>query len=166
MMVQLNDGTAVNAYVYVAHPNKVEDGLTPHEDYFYHLEQGLDLLGEGGADYLKQARLEARVTDDERFLAEADLPRVGDEDCEGDMFSKAMPVLMNGFKAKVFLRDDTWSTRLVFACDPTDLQHFRDMGLNVADDGSFGTKKFQFIRRGILEVVDVRVVVEYSDFCD
>jgi hypothetical protein len=34
------------------------------------------------------------------------------------------------------------------------------MGLNVADDGSFGTKKFQFIRRGILEVVDVRVVVE------
>ena len=160
MMVQLNDGTAVNAYVYVAHPNKVEDGLTPHDDYFYHLEQGLDLLGEGGADYLKQARLEARVTDDERFLSEADLPRVGDEDCEGDAFSKAMPVLMNGFKAKVFLRDDTWSTRLVFACDPVDVQHFREMGLNVADDGSFGTKKFQFIRRGILEVVDVRVVVE------
>jgi len=41
-----------------------------------------------------------------------------------------------------------------------DVQHFRDMGLNVADDGSFATKKFQFIRRGILEVVDVRVVVE------
>jgi hypothetical protein len=34
------------------------------------------------------------------------------------------------------------------------------MGLNVADDGSFATKKFQFIRRGILEVVDVRLVVE------
>ena len=159
MMVQLNDGAAVNAYVYVAHPNKVEDGLTPHDDYFYHLEQGLDLLGEGGADYLKQARLEARVTDDERFLSEADLPRVGDEDCEGDAFSKAMSVLMNGFKAKMFLRDDTWSTRLVFACDPVDVQHFRDMGLNMDDDGSFGTKKFQFIRRGILEVVDVRVVV-------
>jgi hypothetical protein len=29
----------------------------------------------------------------------------------------------------------------------------------MADDGSFGTKKFQFIRRGILEVVDVRVVL-------
>jgi hypothetical protein len=144
----------------VAHPNAVWNGLTSHYDYFYHLEQGLDLLGEGGADYLKQARLEARVTDDERFLAEADLPRVGDEDCGGDAFSKAMPVLMNGFKAKVFLRDDTWSTRLVFACDPTDLQHFRDMGLNVADDGSFGTKKFQFIRRGILDVAFVRVVLE------
>jgi hypothetical protein len=160
MMVQLNDGTAVNAYVYVAQPNKVEDGLTPHEDYFYHLEQGLDLLGKGGADYLKQARLEARVTDDERFLAEVDLPRVGDEDCEGDAFSKAMSVLMNGFKAKVFLRDDTWSTRLVFACDPADGHHFREMGLNVADDGSFATKKFQFIRRGILEVVGIRLVLE------
>jgi gamma-glutamylcyclotransferase (GGCT)/AIG2-like uncharacterized protein YtfP len=160
MMVQLNDGTAVNAYVYVAHPNKVEDGLAPHDDYFYHLEQGLDLLGEGGADYLKQARLEARVTDDERFLSEVDLPRVADEDCEGDAFSKAMPVLMNGFKAKVFLRDDTWSTRLVFACDPMDVQHFRVMGLNMDDDGFFGTKYFDFIRRGILEVVDVRMVVE------
>jgi hypothetical protein len=49
---------------------------------------------------------------------------------------------------------------LVFACDPTDLQHFRDMGLNVADDGSFGTKKFQFIRRGILEVGGIRFVLQ------
>lgn len=160
MMVQLNDGTAVNAYVYVAHPGKVKDGLTPTDDYFYHLEQGLDLLGEGGADYLKQARLEARVCDDSRFLAEADLPRFGDEDCEVEAFSMAMPVLMNGFKAKVFLRDGTWSTRLVFVCDLADVHHFREMGLNVDDDGSFATKKFQFIRRGILEVVDVRLVVE------
>lgn len=119
MMVQLNDATAVNAYVYVVHPNKVRNGLTPHADYFYHLGQGLDLLSEGGADYLKQARLKARVTDNERFLAEANLPRVGDGDCGGEAFSKAMPVLMNGFKAKVFLRNDTWSTRLVFACYPS-----------------------------------------------
>jgi hypothetical protein len=124
------------------------------------LEQGLDLLGEGGADYLKQARLEARVTDDECFLAEADLPRVGDEGCEGDAFSRAMSVLMNGFKAKVFLRDGTWSTRLVFACDPVDVQHFRDMGLNVADDGSFGTKKFQFIRRGIIRIGEKISILE------
>jgi hypothetical protein len=41
-----------------------------------------------------------------------------------------------------------------------DVQYFREMGLNMADDGSFGTKKFQYIRRGILEVVEVRVVVE------
>jgi hypothetical protein len=33
------------------------------------------------------------------------------------------------------------------------------MDINVADDGSFATKKFQFIRKGILEVVDVRLVV-------
>jgi len=60
-----------------------------------------------GADYLKQTRLEARVTHDERFLAEANLPRVGDEDCGGDALSKTMPVSMNGFKAKVFLREYT-----------------------------------------------------------
>lgn len=41
-----------------------------------------------------------------------------------------------------------------------DVQYFREMGLNVADDGSFATKKFQFIRRGILMVGDVRLVVE------
>ena len=145
--------------MYVANPNNVEDRLTRHVDYFYHLEQGLGLLGAGWADYLKQARLEARDCDDSRFLAEVDFPRVGDEDCGGDAFSKAMPVLMNGLKAKVFLRDDTRSTRLVFACDPADVQHFGDMGLNMDDDGSFCTKKSQFNRRGILEIGFVRVVV-------
>jgi hypothetical protein len=159
MMVQLNDGTEVNAYVYVAHPDRVEDGLTPHEDYFYHLEQGLDLLGEGGADYLKQARLEARVTDDPRFLQEEDLPRYGSEGFEGDVMTEAMPVLINGYNARMILRDDTWSSRLVFACDPVDVQHFRDIGLNVADDGFYGTKYFDFLRRGILLLGDVRVVV-------
>ena len=53
MSVTLDDGTSVEATVYLAHPDKVKDGLTPHDDYFNHLEQGLDLLGEGGADYLK-----------------------------------------------------------------------------------------------------------------
>ena len=160
MMVQLNDGTAVNAYVYVAHPDMVEDGLTPHEDYFNHLEQGLDLLGEGGADYLKLARLEARVTDDERFLSELDLPRVNEDDSEFDMETMALPVLINGFKSKLFLRDDLWSTRLIFSCDPADIENFRDMGLNVDDDGFYGTKYFDFLRRGILLLGDVRVVVD------
>jgi gamma-glutamylcyclotransferase (GGCT)/AIG2-like uncharacterized protein YtfP len=159
MMVQLNDGTAVNAYVYVAHPDMVEDGLTPHEDYFNHLEQGLDLLGEGGADYLKLARLEARVTDDERFLSELDLPRVNEDDSEFDMETMALPVLINGFNSKLFLRDDLWSTRLIFSCDPADIENFRDMGLNVDDDGFYGTKYFDFLRRGVLMVVDVRVLV-------
>jgi hypothetical protein len=72
----------------------------------------------------------------------------------------ALPVLINGFKSKIFLRDDLWSTRVIFSCDPADVQHFRDMGLNVAADGSFGTNEFQFIRKGILEVVFVRLVVE------
>ena len=160
MMVQLDDGTAVNAYVYVAHPDMVEDGLTPHKKYFYHLKQGIDILGVGGADYLKQARLEVRVTDDERFLSEQDLPRVKEDDSEFDMETMALPVLINGFKSKVFLRDDLWSTRVIFSCDPEDIENFRDMGLNVADEGYFGTNEFQFIRKGILEIAFVRAVLE------
>jgi cation transport regulator ChaC len=160
MMVQLDDGTAVNANVYVAHPDMVEEGLTPHEDYFYHLKQGIDILGEGGTDYLKQALVEARISGDGRFLSEQDLPRVKEDDSEFDIETMALPVLINGFKSKIFLRDDLWSTRVIFSCDPADVQHFRDMGLNVAADGSFGTNEFQFIRKGILEVVFVRLVVE------
>lgn len=157
--VAMGDGTSVDAFVYVAHPDRVEEGLTPHEDYFYHLEKGLDLLGEGGAEYLEAARREACVTDDPRFLLEEDLPRFGSEGFEGDVMTKAMPVRINGYNARMILRDDLWSTRLVFACDPSDVPHFRDMGLNVDDDGFFGTKYFHFLRRGILMVGDVRVVV-------
>jgi hypothetical protein len=49
-------GTVVNTCVFVAHPNAVWNGLTSHYDYFHHLERGLALLGEGGADYLMQSR--------------------------------------------------------------------------------------------------------------
>jgi hypothetical protein len=58
----------VNTCVFVAHPNAVWNGLTSHYDYFYHLERGLDLLGEGGADCMNEARLEARVFDEFTFL--------------------------------------------------------------------------------------------------
>jgi len=43
------------------------------------------------------------------FLAEVNLSRVSDEDCGGNVFSTSMPVLMKGFKAKVFLRYDSRS---------------------------------------------------------
>ncbi|NBO79430.1 MAG: gamma-glutamylcyclotransferase, partial [Actinobacteria bacterium] len=33
MPVAMGDGTAVDAFVYVAHPDRVEEGLTPHADY-------------------------------------------------------------------------------------------------------------------------------------
>jgi len=160
MSVSMDDGTTVEATVYLAHPNKVEDGLTPHEDYFYHLKQGIDILGEGGADYLKQALVEARISGDGRFLSEQDLPRVKEDDSEFDIETMALPVLINGFKSKIFLRDDLWSTRVIFSCDPEDIENFRNMGFNMDDDGFFGTKKFQFIRRGILELDYQRLVVE------
>jgi gamma-glutamylcyclotransferase (GGCT)/AIG2-like uncharacterized protein YtfP len=160
MMVQLNDGNAVNAYVYVAHPNKVEDGLTPHDDYFYHLEQGLDLLGEGGADYLKQARLEARVTDDECFLQGYDIPTPSPEDYEVDVKNHALPVLLNGHKVKMFYYTGTWSERLVFHCEPEVAVCFEAMGFRVDELGFLGTKRFNFLRRGILEIGHQRLVLE------
>jgi gamma-glutamylcyclotransferase len=160
MLVQLNDGTSVNAFVYVAHPNKVEDGLTPHDDYFYHLEQGLDLLGEGGADYLKQARLEARVTDDERFLAAQDIPTPSHDDYLVDVRNHALPVLLNGQKVKMYFYNGTWSERLVFHCEPEVAPHIEAMDLRVDELGFFGTKRFNFLRRGILEIGHHRLVVE------
>jgi hypothetical protein len=159
MSVRMDDGSAVDAFVYVAHPDRVEDGLTPHPDYFGYLQRGVDALGEGGADYLQRALREAGVTDDERFLSELDLPRVNEDDSEFDMETMALPVLINGLKSKLFLRDDLWSTRLIFSCDPADIENFRAMGLNVDDDGFYGTKYFDFLRRGILLLGDVRVVV-------
>jgi gamma-glutamylcyclotransferase (GGCT)/AIG2-like uncharacterized protein YtfP len=160
MSVRMDDGNAMDAFVYVAHPDRVEDGLTPHRDYFGYLQRGADVLGEGGADYLQRALREARVCDDGRFLSEQDLPRVNEDDSEFDMETMALPVLINGFKSKLFLRDDLWSTRVIFSCDPADIENFRDMGLNVDDEGFYGTKYFDFLRRGILLLGDVRVVVD------
>lgn len=160
MTVSLGDGTSVEAIVYLAHPDKVKDGLLPTPEYLEHLSQGLDILGEGGKAYLDQAVLEARVTDDARFVSGHDIPTPSPEDYEFDVKQHALPVLLNGYKAKMYYYDDTWSTRLVFACDPADVQHFRDMDLNVDDDGFFGTKRFYFLRRGILMLGHKRVVVE------
>jgi hypothetical protein len=109
---------------------------------------------------LDQALLEARVTDEEHFLTAQDLPRVKEDDIEFDMETTALSVLINGFKSKMFLRDDLWSTRVIFSCDPEDIDNFRNMGLNMDDEGYFGTNDFQFIRKGILEIGYQRLVLE------
>jgi hypothetical protein len=134
--------------------------LLPTDSYLDHLYRGLDVLGEGGKSYLDQALLEARVTDEEHFLTAQDLPRVKEDDIEFDMETTALSVLINGFKSKMFLRDDLWSTRVIFSCDPEDIDNFRNMGLNMDDEGYFGTNDFQFIRKGILEIGYQRLVLE------
>jgi gamma-glutamylcyclotransferase (GGCT)/AIG2-like uncharacterized protein YtfP len=162
MQISMEGGEVVEAYVYLAHPDRVEEGLTPRDDYFYHLEQGVDMLGDDGADYLQQALRFCALSDDDRFLSEEDLPRAKEDEADFDRSTMALPVLMNGYKARIFLRDDLWSTRVIFWCNTEDIEHFRNMGLNMDDEGYFGTKKFSFLRKGVLEISAVRVMLEIS----
>jgi gamma-glutamylcyclotransferase (GGCT)/AIG2-like uncharacterized protein YtfP len=163
MMVSRGDGTSVNAIVYLANPNKVKDGLLPTDSYMARLYKGLDILGEGGRAYLDQALREARVTDDEHFLTAEDIPTPSDEDYSLDVRDHALPVLLNGHKAMMYFYTGTWSERLVFHCEPEVVPYFEAMGLRADDHGFFGTKRFNFLRRGILEIGCQRFVVELND---
>jgi gamma-glutamylcyclotransferase (GGCT)/AIG2-like uncharacterized protein YtfP len=158
--VLLDDGTSVEATVYLAHPNKVKDGLLPTKAYMDHLYQGLDILGDEGKAYLDQARIEARVTDDPRFLTDSDIPLLDSEEKLVNVKDYALPVLINGHKAKIYYYDCTHSTRFVFFCEPEEVIHFEAMNLKMDDRGFFGTKYFQFLRRGILVLGEERVIVE------
>ena len=160
MSVSMDDGTTVEATVYLAHPNKVEDGLLPTESYMDHLYRGLDVLGEGGKSYLDQSLLEARVTDDERFLIAQDIPTPNHEDYLVDVRNHALPVLLNGQKVKMYFYNGTWSERIVFHCEPEVAPYFEAMDLRVDELGFFGTKRFNFLRRGILEIGHQRLVIE------
>ncbi len=160
MTVLMDDGTSVVATVYLAHPNKVEDGLLPTGSYMGHLYRGLDILGEGGKSYLDQSLLEARVTDDERFLTAQDIPTPSHDDYLVDVRNHALPVLLNGQKVKMYFYNGTWSERIVFHCEPEVAPYFEAMDLRVDELGFFGTKRFNFLRRGILELGHQRLVVE------
>jgi gamma-glutamylcyclotransferase (GGCT)/AIG2-like uncharacterized protein YtfP len=163
MTVLMDDGTSVVATVYLAHPNKVEDGLLPTGSYMDHLYRGLDILGEGGKSYLDQSLLEARVTDDEHFLTAQDIPTPSHEDYLVDVRNHALPVLLNGHKVKMYFYNGTWSERIVFYCEPEVVPYFEAMGLRVDEFGFFGTKRFNFLRRGILELGHQRLVVEMDN---
>jgi hypothetical protein len=77
-----------------------------------------------------------------------------------DVRNHALPVLLNGHKAKMYFYTGTWSERLVFYCEPEVVPNFEAMGLRADEHGFFGTKRFNFIRRGILEIGCQRFVVE------
>jgi gamma-glutamylcyclotransferase (GGCT)/AIG2-like uncharacterized protein YtfP len=158
-----SDGSSVNAVVYLAHPDKVQDGLLPTATYKTYLYQGLDILGEEGKEYLNQALQEARVTDDERFLIEQNIPSPSADDHIVDVRQHALPVLLNGHKVKMYLHNRAWSECLVFHCEPDVAPYFQAMDLNVDGMGFFGTKHFDFIRRGILKLGHLRLVLELDD---
>jgi hypothetical protein len=122
----------------------------------------LDVLGEGGKSYLDQALLEARVTDGEHFLTAQDIPTPSDEDYSVDVLNHALPVLLNAHKVKMYFYTGTFSERLVFHCEPEVAPYFEAMDLRVDELGFFGTKQFNFLRRGILEIGYQRFVVEIN----
>jgi len=113
--------------------------------------------------YLDQALREARVTDDEHFLTAQDIPTPSDEDYSVDVRNHALPVLLNGHKAKMYFYTGTWSERLVFHCEPEVVPYFEAMGLRADELGFFGTKHFNFLRRGIMEVAGQRLVLQWNN---
>ncbi len=52
--VVLEDGSRVKAWVYVAQPDKVRDGLKPSKEYLDHLLKGCDLLSEEYCEMLRK----------------------------------------------------------------------------------------------------------------
>ncbi len=160
--VFLDDGTSVEAIVYLAHPDKIKDGLLPTKAYMEHLYKGIDILGDEGKAYLDQALIEARVTDDSRFLTDSDIPMLGSEEELANVKDYALPVLINGHKAKIYYYECTWSTRLVFFCEPEEVIHFEAMNLGMDEHGYFRSKYFHFVRRGILMFREQRVIIEFD----
>jgi hypothetical protein len=77
-----------------------------------------------------------------------------------DVLNHALPVLLNGHKVKMYFYTGTLSEKIVFHCEPEVAPYFEAMDLRVDELGFFGTKKFQFLRRGILEIDYQRFVVE------
>jgi len=163
MEIQKGDGSPVEAVVYLGHPNKIKEGLIPTEEYKQHLNKGLDILGDVGMKYLEQSFNEAKVTNEPEFLAESDIPNPADDDHDGDVREKALPVFINGHKAKIFTYDSMWSPRLVLCFEPNEAIYFRNLGLNVDEMGFSGTKYYYFLRRGILVFGEHRFVVARNE---
>ena len=52
--VESEDGTKVKAWVYIAQPDKVREGLKPSREYLEHLLKGCDLLSEEYCEMLRK----------------------------------------------------------------------------------------------------------------
>jgi hypothetical protein len=78
------------------------------------------------------------VTDDEHFLTAQDIPTPSDEEYSVDVRNHALPVLLNGHKAKMYFYT-ALSERLVFFCEPEVVPYFEAMDLRADEHGFFGT---------------------------
>ena len=158
--VNPNNDNRVEAIVYMAGPSHIQDGLSPHKDYLKHLHGGLDLLGEEGQKYLELSVKLSRVTDAHPFLQMSDIPVPTTEQYQKDVTQYALPVLIDGIPAKAYIYEGLWSDKLIIYCEPSSIPQFAALGLHFDDLGYFGTKHFEFPRRGILELVDRQFVIE------
>lgn len=55
--VELEDGSKVKAWVYIAQQDKVREGLKPSREYLEHLLKGCDLLSEEYCEKLKNVKV-------------------------------------------------------------------------------------------------------------
>ena len=72
----------------------------------------------------------------------------------------ALPVLIDGFSAKILMSSNGWSDKIVLFCEPECRDHLAKFGLNCDEYGVFRTGKFRILRRGILELVYKRISIE------
>jgi hypothetical protein len=68
--------------------------------------------------------------------------------------------LIDGIPAKAYIYEGLWSDKLVIYSEPAFVKQFADLGLHVDEHGFLGTKHYDFPRRGILELLDRRFVIE------
>jgi hypothetical protein len=90
----------------------------------------------------------------------SDIPVPTTEQYQKDVTQHALPVLIDGIPAKSYIYEGLWSDKLVIYCESSSIQQFAALGLHFDDLGFFGTKHFEFPRRGILELVGKRFVIE------
>lgn len=154
MRVQTVEFGVVTAVVYLAHSSKIQNGLQPTESYAANFYAGLDILGEEGKSYLDDAIQLARVSDDPKFVMEEDIPYPTEEQLHNEKLQNlALPVLIDGYPAKIAMTTNGWSDKIVVFCEPETVNYLVSKGLYCGEDGVFGTGKFRILRRGILELV-------------
>ncbi|MFN5889456.1 MAG: gamma-glutamylcyclotransferase [Bacteroidota bacterium] len=153
MRVQTVEFGIVTAVVYLAHSSKIQNGLQPTESYAANFYAGLDILGEEGKSYLDDAIQLARVSDDPKFVMEEDIPYPTEEQLHNEKLQNlALPVLIDGYPAKIAMTTNGWSDKIVVFCEPETVNYLVSKGLYCGEDGVFGTGKFRILRRGILEL--------------
>ncbi len=72
---------------------------------------------------------------------------------DAQMRELALPVLIDGFPAKILMGSNGWSEKIIVFCESRLVDYLDSKGLYCDEKGVFTTGKFHFIRRGIIELV-------------